>query len=76
MGVVGFRAQDADQITNKWDGLIKEYKKLKDYIEGSGSANWWGMSREEKRELSRTRRMPLEFTETMYTEMESFVGKR
>ena len=41
MGVVGFRARDADQITNKWDGLIKEYTKLKDYIEGSGSANWW-----------------------------------
>ena len=76
MGVVGFRARDADHITNKWDGLIKEYKKLKDYIEGSGSANWWDMSREEKRELSKTRRMPLEFTETMYTAMESFVGKR
>ena len=45
MGVVGFRARDTDQITNKWDGLIK------DYIEASGSANWWGMSREEK-ELS------------------------
>lgn len=76
MSVVGFRVRDADQITNKWDGLVKEYKKLKDYIEGSGSANWWGMSREEKKELSRTRRMPLEFTESMYTEMESFVGKR
>jgi hypothetical protein len=35
MGVVGFRARDADQITNKWDGLIKNYKKLKDYIEGT-----------------------------------------
>ena len=40
MSVVGFRARDADQITNKWDGLIKDYKKLKEYIEGSGSANW------------------------------------
>ena len=49
MSVVGFRSRDIDQITNKWDGLIKDYKKLKDYIEGSGSANWWGMSREEKR---------------------------
>lgn len=39
MGVVGFRARDTDQITNKWDGLIKDYKKLKDYIEGTGSAN-------------------------------------
>ena len=76
MGVVGFRPRDADQITNKWDGLIKEYKKLNDYIEGSGSANWWGMSREEKKELSRTRKMPLEFTELIYAEMESFVGKR
>ena len=76
MGVVSFRPRDADQITNKWDGLIKKYKKLKDYIEGSGSANWWGMSREEKKELSRTRKMPLEFTELMYAEMESFVGKR
>lgn len=76
LSVVGFRLRDADQITNKWDGLIKEYKKLKDYIEASGSGNWWGMSREEKRELSRTRRMPLEFTESMYIEMEGFVGKR
>ena len=76
MAVPGFRVRDADQITNKWDGLIKEYKKLKDYIEGSGSANWWGLSRDEKRELSRTRKMPLEFSETMYSEMETFVGKR
>jgi hypothetical protein len=39
MSVVGFRNRDTDQITNKWDGLIKDYKKLKDYIEGSGSTN-------------------------------------
>ena len=76
MSVVGFRARDTDQITNKWDGLIKDYKKLKDYIEGTGSANWWGLSREEKKELSRTRKMSLEFSETMYIEMEGFVGKR
>lgn len=41
MAVVGFRARDTDQITNKWDGLIKDYKKLKEYIDGTGSANWW-----------------------------------
>lgn len=76
MAVVGFRARDANQITNKWDGLIKDYKKLKDYIEGSGSANWWGMSREEKKELSKTRKMSLEFSEAMYMEMEGFVGRR
>lgn len=76
MSVVGFRARDTDQITNKWDGLIKDYKKLKDYIECTGSANWWGLSREEKKELSRTRKMSLEFSEAMYTEMEGFVGKR
>jgi hypothetical protein len=76
MGVAGFQARDADQITNKWDGLIKEYKKLKDYIEGSGLANWRGMNRDAKRELSKTRKMPLEFIEAMYSEMESFVGKR
>ena len=76
MAVVGFRARDVDQITNKWDGLIKDYKKLKDYIEGTGSANWWGMTREERKELSKTRKMSLEFSETMYTEMEGFVGRR
>lgn len=76
MSVVGFRARDADQLTNKWDGLIKDYKKLKDYVEGTGSAHWWGMNREEKRDLCKTRKLPLEFTETMYNEMESFVGKR
>ena len=76
MSTVGFRARDADQLTNKWDGLIKEYKKLKDYIESTGSGNWWGMNREEKRDLCKTRKLPLEFSESMYTEMESFVGKR
>ena len=76
MGVVGFRVRDTDQITNKWDGLIKDYKKLKDYIEGTGSAKWWGMSREEKKQLSKTRKMSLEFNEAMYAEMEGFVGRR
>ena len=76
MSVVGFRVRDTDQITNKWDGLIKDYKKLKEYIEGTGSGNWWGMSREEKKLLSRTRKMSLEFSEAMYIEMEAFVGKR
>lgn len=76
MGVVGFRPRDADQITNKWDGLVKDYKKLKEYIEGTGSANWWGMSREKKKEMSKTRKMPLEFSEAMYIEMEGFIGKR
>ena len=76
MSVVGFRERDADQLTNKWDGLIKDYKKLKDYIEGTGSANWWGMNREGKRELCKTRKLPLEFSECMYNEMEAFVGKR
>lgn len=76
MGVPGFRARDTDQITNKWDGLLKDYKKLKDYIEGTGSGNWWGMSREEKKHLSKTRKMSLEFSEAMYVEMEGFVGRR
>lgn len=76
MGVVGFRERDADQITNKWDGLIKDYKKIKEYVEGTGSANWWGMNREEKKVLSKSRRLPLEFSESMYKEMEAFVGKR
>lgn len=76
MGVVGFRARDVDQITNKWDGLIKDYKKLKDYIECTGSANWWAMSREEKKQLSKSRNMSLEFNEAMYAEMEGFVGRR
>lgn len=76
MEVVGFRARDTDQITNKWDGLIKDYKKLKEYIEGTGSGNWWAMSREEKKQLSKTRKMSLEFSEQMYTEMEGFIGRR
>jgi hypothetical protein len=76
MSVVGFQTRDADQLTNKWDGLIKDYKKLKDYVEGTGSAHWWGMNREEKRDLCKTRKLPLEFSESMYNEMEGFVGKR
>ena len=76
MGVVGFRPRDADRITNKWDGLVKDYKKLKEYIEGTGSGNWWGLSREKKKEMSKTRKMPLEFSEAMYVEMEGFIGKR
>ena len=65
MSVVGFRARDTNQITNKWDDLIKDYKKLKEYIEGLGSTNWWGISRKEKKLLSRTRKMSLEFSESM-----------
>lgn len=76
MSVVGFRARDTDQITNKWDGLIKDFKKLKEYIDGTGSANWWGLSREDKKKLSKTRKMSLEFSESMYNEMEGFVGRR
>ena len=76
MGVVGFRARDTDQITNKWDGLIKDYKKLKEYIESTGSGNWWAMSREDKKHLSKTRKMSLEFSESMYNEMEGFIGRR
>ena len=76
MSVVGFRARDADQLTNKWDGLIKDYKKLKEYVEGTGSTHWWGMNREEKRDLCKIRKLPLEFSESMYNEMKGFVGKR
>ena len=76
MSEVGFRARDADHLTNKWDGLIKDFKKLKEYVEGTGSANWWGMNREEKRDLSKNRKLPLEFSETMFNEMDCFVGKR
>jgi hypothetical protein len=76
MGVVGFRARDTDQITNKWDGLLKDYKKLKEYIESTCSGNWWAMSREEKKQLSKTRKMSLEFSESMYNEMEGFIGRR
>jgi hypothetical protein len=59
--VVDFWVRDADQITNKWDGLIKDYKKLKEYIEGTSLANWWGMSKKGKKDLSKSRRMSLEF---------------
>ena len=58
MAEVGFWERNADQLTNKWDGLIKDYKKLKDYVEGTGSANWWGMNREEKRDLCKNRNCP------------------
>jgi hypothetical protein len=34
------------------------------------------MTREEKKELSKTRKMSLVFSEAMYMEMEGFVGKR
>jgi hypothetical protein len=59
-----------------WDDLIKYYKKIKEYKEGTCSANWWGMSRDEKKKLSKTRKMSLEFSKSMYTKMRSFVGKR
>lgn len=76
MAAVGFWVRNVDQLTNKWDGLINDYKKLKGYIEGTRSANWWGMNRRRKRELCKIRKMPLEFNDCMYTEMEAFVGKR
>lgn len=76
MSVVDFRARDTDQTTNKWDGLIKDYKKLKEYIDGTGSTNWWGLNRKEKKTLSKIKKMSLVFIESMYIEMEGFVGKR
>ncbi len=51
-------------------------QKLKEYVEGTGSGNWWGVNREEKRDLYKNRKLPFEFSESMYNEMESFVGKR
>jgi hypothetical protein len=38
MAVVGFRVRDADQLTNKWDGLIKDYKKT----QRIHRRNWFG----------------------------------
>ena len=34
------------------------------------------MNREQKRDLCKTRKLPLEHTESMYNEMDNFVGKR
>ena len=60
MGVVDFRNRDVDQVTNKWDGLMKDFKKVKEYLEGTGVGNWWGMSKvEEKKMLSKSRKIPL-----------------
>lgn len=30
MGVVGIWLRDAEQVTNKWDGLINDYRKFKE----------------------------------------------
>lgn len=46
------------------------------HIEGSGSANWWRMSREENKLLFKTKKISLEFNESMYIEMEGFIGKK
>ena len=54
------------------DGLTKDYKKLNDYIEGTCSANWWGMNRD----LCKKRKLPLEFSEQIYTKIKNLVGKR
>lgn len=43
MGVVDYT--DVDQVTSKWDGLMKDFKKVKEYLEGTGVGNWWGMSK-------------------------------
>lgn len=52
---VGFQSRKADQITNKWDNLIEDYKKIKEHIGGLGLTVWWGMSW--VKELSRTRQI-------------------
>ena len=56
--------------------MIKDYKKLKEYIEGSGSANWWRISREENKLLFKTKKISLEFSGSMYIEMKGFIGKK
>ena len=73
--VVGVWFKDAGQVTNKWDGLINNYRKFKEQIRMIGSANWWRMRRKEKN-LPKTRKMLLEFSESMYIELEDLIGRR
>lgn len=54
----------------------KGLQEIKKYIEGSSSANWWGLRRKEKKLLSKIKKMSLEFSESMYIEMEGFDGNR
>lgn len=75
--VPGFRERDADQITNKWDAVTKEFKKLKDYFSSSGGASeWWALSKLEKKDFSKIQKLPLEFTESMYKGLDSWYGQR
>ena len=75
--VPGFRERDADQITNKWDTVTKEFKKLKDYLISSGGASeWWALSKLEKKDISKIQKLPLEFTEAMYNGLDSWYGQR
>lgn len=76
MSIVIFREKDEDQITKKWDTLIKDYQKIKVYIENTTLANWWRMNKVEKKELSRNRKISLKFSEPVYNEMEEFVARR
>jgi hypothetical protein len=75
--VPGFRERDADQITNKWDTVTKEFKKLKDHLVSSGGASeWWALSKLEKKDFSKIQKLPLEFTEAMYNGLDSWYGQR
>lgn len=73
---VGFRERDQNQVCNKWDSLGKEFKRIRDYLGSSVAVEWWNLPKLDKKELARTRKLPLEFTEAMYKALDPWHGQR
>lgn len=70
--VVGFRTRDQTTITSKWDAVLKCSDSLVVVL----GLKWWGLSKEQKREVSRVQKLPLEFTQERYMACELWVGRR
>lgn len=60
------------QCKEKWEGLQKEFKKIKEYLAGPGSMDYWTMSHVERRQL----KLPVFFDKISYDCMEKFQGKK
>jgi hypothetical protein len=73
---VGFRERDQNQVCNKWDALGKEFKRIRDYLGSSDAVEWWSLSKVDKKELAKTRKLPLEFTQAMYKALDPWHGQR
>lgn len=74
---IQLKVYDVEHVANKRDSFVNDFKMLKDYLDQSGIlGKWWSLFKLEKKQISRERRLPLEFTHTMFLALEGWYGLR